>query len=176
MIDLSKVIFFWSKIFHHDREHMFVVGHRLPAVNVAELSLLQRQQLVQPVVKLILGVVHDGHAVVEGVERDHELVARVPRVQLAVDVEALLEHDGTFRSRFGLPLALVVVVLEPGGGGGRSAHQHEPFLLVRLQFLQRRGANDRSILHQNPRVPRRTLLLKYFIQLMFETASNEIDM
>ena len=112
MIDLSKVIFFWSKIFHHDREHMLVVGHRLPAVNVAVLSLLQRQQLVKPVIKLVLGVVHDGHAVVEGVEGDHELVARVPRVQLPVDVEALLEDDGTLWRSLSSPLPLVIPVLK----------------------------------------------------------------
>ena len=74
MIYWSKIVFFRSKILHCYSEHVLIVGHWLPAVNIPQLALLKSEQLVQPVVELHLGVKHDGHAVIQGVERDHKLV------------------------------------------------------------------------------------------------------
>ena len=43
MIDLSEIVLLRSEILDDDSEHVLVVGHRLPPVDVAVLPLLQRQ-------------------------------------------------------------------------------------------------------------------------------------
>ena len=90
MIDLSEIVLLRSEILDDDSEHVLVVGHRLPRVDVAVLPLLQCQQLVKPVVKLIFRLEHDRDAVVQRVEGDHKSISRVTRVQLSVYVETFL--------------------------------------------------------------------------------------
>ena len=160
MIYWSKIVFFRSKILHCYSEHVLVVRNRLPAVDISKLPLLEREQLVQPVVELHLGVKHDGHAVIQGVERDHKLVTRVAGVEFPIDIEALFEDDGAFWGCFGFPFALVVIILQSGGTGGSGAGQDKPLLLVGLELLEGGRPDHRSILHQDPGVPRRTFLLK----------------
>lgn len=163
MIYWSKIVFFRSKILHCYSEDVLVVRHRLPAVNVPELPLLEGEQLVQPVVELQLGVEHDRHAVVQGVESNHKLVPRVSGVELPIDIKALFQDDGTFWGRFRFPFSLIVIILESGGVGGGGACQDKPFLLiglVGLEFLEGGRPDDGRILNQDPGVPRCTLLLE----------------
>ena len=163
MIYWSKIVFFRSKILHCYGEHVLVVWHWLPAVDISKLPLLEREQLVQPVVKLHLGVKHDRHAVIQSVERDHKLVPRVPGVELPIDIEALLEYDGAFWGGFGFPFSLIVVIFESGGIGGSGAGQNKPLLLIGLVGLEllEKGCPDHwGVLHQDPGVPRRIFLLE----------------
>ena len=148
MIDLSEIVLLRSEVLDHDSEHMLIVGHRLPPVDVAVLPLLQRQQLVQPVVKLIFSLKHDRDAVVQRVESDHKFIARVSRVQLTVNIETFLQNYGAFWSCFGFPFPLVIVVLQPCGTRGCGVSKHEELLLVPLELPQRGCPYDRSILHQ----------------------------
>ena len=163
MIYWSKIVFFRSKILHCYSEHVLIVRHRPPSVNIPEPALLKREQLVQPVVELHLCVKHDGHAVVQGIECDHELVPRVPGVELPIDIEALLEDDGAFWGGFGFPFSLIVIIFESGGIGGSGAGQNKPLLLIGLVGLEllEKGCPDHwGVLHQDPGVPRRIFLLE----------------
>ena len=93
-IDMSRVgarvPLLRCKVLDVDSVDVLVPGHGLPSVNVAILALLQGQQLVKPITKLILGVKHDGDTVVQSVESNDKSVPRVSGVKLSVDVETIL--------------------------------------------------------------------------------------
>ena len=89
MVDLGEVVLFWSEVLHVDSEDMLIVGDRLATINIAIPSLLQCQQLIQPVVQFILSLKHYGHTIIQSVESDHEFVPRVPGVQFSVDIETI---------------------------------------------------------------------------------------
>ena len=89
MVDLGEVVLFWSEVLHVDSEDMLIVGDRLATINIAIPSLLQCQQLIQPVVQFILSLKHYRHTIIQSVESYHEFVPRVPGVQFSVDVKTI---------------------------------------------------------------------------------------
>ena len=159
MIHLSKVIFIRAEMFDCHGEDVFKVRYGFSAINVPIFSLLECQKLVKPVIKLIFCFKNDGNAIVQGIKWYHKLITRVSGVQFSVDIKAFFQHYLAFRCRLRPPLPFVIVILQLSGGGRGAPSQHEPFLLVWLEFLQRRRADDRSLLHQDTGVAGGAFLL-----------------
>lgn len=82
--------------------------------------------------------------IVDGIKRHAEAVVLgvkengmpVPSVRFAVDTEAVLEHDASFRRRAALQLLLAVIILESGRTVSTFLTEYKQLLSIGLNTLQ----------------------------------------